>query len=165
MRPVGTKAELEQRRRLAVALYDTGMTVRDVAEEVGCAPGSVSRWMLMRAAGGDAALDPIPNAGSKPRLGELQQRQLCALLSLGARTNGFATDLWTLSRVRAVIAKEFGVEYSISNVHVLLGKLGFSNQAAAKRSREQDPEAVREFREKTWPALKKKPRAKVARSR
>jgi transposase len=67
--------------------------------------------------------------------------------------------------VRAVIAKEFRVEYSISNVHVLLGKLGFSNQAATKRSREQDPEAVREFRDETWPALKKKPRAKAARSR
>jgi transposase len=120
------------------------MTVRDVAEWVGCAPGSVSRWTAVRRTGGDAALNPILNAVSTPRLGELQQRQLCALLALGARAHGFATGLWTLSRVRTVIATEFGIEYSFSNLHVLLGKLGFSNQAATKRSREQDPGAVRE---------------------
>ena len=43
MRPVGTKAELEQRRRLAVALHDTGMTVREVAEEVGIVVSDLPR--------------------------------------------------------------------------------------------------------------------------
>ena len=165
MRPVGSKAELERRRRLGVALHGRGLSIREVAKELGCAPGSVARWTKMFEEGGDEALDPIPNAGGTSRMTEEQRLMICALLRLGARVNGFPTELWTLRRVRELIERETGIHYSISNVHLLMHAFGFSPQVAVRRAREQDVEAVEEFRKKEWPRVKKKPGAKGARSR
>lgn len=140
-----------------MALHQHGLSIREVAEQIGCAPGSVSRWTKMFLEGGHAALDPIPNAGSKARLGEVDLAKLRALLHLGPRASGFATDLWTLRRVRAVIAAELGITYSVSNVHCLLRRMDFSPQKAVRRAREQDVAEVERFRRKEWPRIKKKP--------
>lgn len=59
MRPHGSPAELEARRR-AVALLDKGLGVRAVARQIGCSPISVSRWQVMREAGGPEALRAKP---------------------------------------------------------------------------------------------------------
>lgn len=145
-----------------MALHRRGLSIREVAEQLGCAPGSVSRWTKMFLEGGDSALDPIPNAGGKARLGEVELAMLRALLNLGARMNGFETDLWTLRRVRAVIAAEFSVTYSTSNVHGLLRRMGYSPQKAVRRARERDVAEVERFRREEWPRVKKKPAARAA---
>jgi transposase len=75
--------------------------------------------------------------------------KLSALLRLGARMNGFATDLWTLRRVCDVIEREFRIRYSIPNVHNIVRDLGFSPPKAVRRGREQDEAAVAEFRAAT----------------
>lgn len=165
MRPKGSKAELERRRRLGVALHRGGRSIRDVASELGCAPSSVARWTKMFESGGDDALTPLPNAGGTSRMTERQRVKLGALLLLGARMNGFPTEMWTLRRVRELIRREFGFEYSISNVHLVMHAIGFSSQKAVRRAREQDADAVAEFRAKEWPHIKKKPVAKAERSR
>jgi len=165
MRPIGSKKELEQRRRLGVALHRTGLTIREVAKQLGCAPGSVARWTKLFIDGGDAGLNPIPNAGSKSRLTEAQRARLAVLIRDGAQANGFATELWTLRRVRELIEREFGVQYSITNTHLILHRLGFSPQKAIRRAREQDAEAVAYFRTTTWREVKKKRVAKDERSR
>jgi transposase len=165
MRPTGSKAELERRRRLGVALHRRGLSIREVARELDCAPGSVARWTKMFNEGGDEGLDPIPNAGGTSRMTDMDRVKLVVLLRLGARMNGFSTDLWTLRRMRDVIEREFKIRYSISNVHNIVRELGFSPQQAIRRAREQDETAVAEFRDTTWAEIKKKPGGKVGRSR
>jgi transposase len=78
--------------------------------------------------GGDGGLDPIPNAGGTSRMTDADRLKLSVLLRVGARMNGFATDLWALRRVRDVIEREFRIRYSISNVHNIVRGLGFSPQ-------------------------------------
>ena len=98
--------------------------------------------------GGDEALDPIPNSGGTSRMTEKQRLMICALLRLGARVNGFPTELWTLRRVRELIERETGIHYSISNVHLLMHAFGFSPQVAARRARaayQQAREKERDF--------------------
>jgi transposase len=165
MRPTGSKVELERRRRLGVALHRSGQSIREVARQLKCAPGSVARWTKMFNEGGDGGLDPIPGAGGTSRMSDRDRVKLNALLRLGARLNGFSTELWTLRRVRDLVEREFGIRYSISNVHLIVHDIGFSSQKAVRRAREQDETAVADFRSKTWPAIKKKPAAKGARSR
>lgn len=166
MRPAGTKVELERRRRLGLALHLKGMTIREVAATVGCAPGSVARWAKMAREGGDNALDPIPGPGGKSRMTDADRERLRAILLRGAKAAGFATEMWSLRRVRDVIRREIGVSYSAdSTVHAILHGLGFSPQLAVRRAREQRPEEVAHFRAVTWPALKKKPSVRGARSR
>jgi len=114
---------------------------------------------------GDDGLDPIPGAGGTSRMSDEDRIKLSVFLRLGARMNGFPTELWTLRRVREVIERELGIRYSISNVHLIVHDIGFSSQKSVRRAREQDEAAVAEFRSKIWPAVKKKPAAKGVRSR
>jgi transposase len=117
----------------------------------------VARWTKMFESGGDDALTPIPNAGGTSRMTARQRVKLGALLLLGARMNGFPTEMWTLRRVRELVEREFGIKYSISNVHLLMHGIGFSSQKAVRRAREQNADAVAEFRAKEWPRIKKSP--------
>jgi transposase len=133
------------------------MSVRTVAERVGCVPSSVVRWTQALEEHGERGLDSKPQAGSKPRLTVAQRRQLCRYLLKGPRAFGWRTELWTLSRVAKLISDKFGVSYHISHVHRLLCGLGYSAQKPARLARERDDQAVDDFRKKRWPAIKKSP--------
>jgi transposase len=56
MRPKGSGAQLEARRRRAAALLHKGMGVREVARKVNSSPSSVSRWKEAVEEGGSQAL-------------------------------------------------------------------------------------------------------------
>jgi len=60
-------------------------------------------------------------------------------------------------RVGALIKRQFGIEYSDVHVWRLLGSMGFSSQKPERRAIERDEDAVRDWKRKTLPALKKKP--------
>ena len=77
---------------------------------------------------------------------------------------GFPNELWTLSRVREVIRREFGVSYHVSHVHRLVCWMGLSCQRPGHVAREQDEEEVRRFRLVRWPAIKKKHASRAGRS-
>jgi transposase len=48
-----------------------------------------------------------------------------------------------------------GVRFGQTNVWRILGVLGFSAQKPEKRAIERNEDAVRTWKRKTWPALKK----------
>ena len=143
MRPTGSKAELERRRRLGVALHRRGLSIREVARELGCAPGSVARWTKMFNEGGDDGLDPIPNAGGTSRMSDADRVKLVVLLRLGALMNGFSTNVWTLRRMRDVIEREFKIRYSISNVHNIVREVTHQRHRDASPHRPSQPVARR----------------------
>ena len=58
MRPKGTAAELEARRRRAVQLLDEGWRVQDVAAAVGASRKSVYLWKQAAGSRGGAAAAP-----------------------------------------------------------------------------------------------------------
>src|SRR5512139_1640861 len=99
MRPYGSPAELEARRRWAVALLDRGLGVREVARQIGCSPASVSRWQAEVRSRGPDGLRAKPAPGRPPRITPRQRAKLLKLLLKGATAHGFSTDLWTLPRV------------------------------------------------------------------
>ena len=165
MRPKGSKKDLETRRRTAVRLRKSGMTIREVADEVGCAPGSVSRWEMMFDERGATGLDAIPNSGGVSRLEPRDKALLEKILIEGPRKHGHADGVWTLKRVRDLIAKRFRVRYHISHVHRLMYEMGFSPQKPLVRALERNEAAIADFRNREWKKVKKTPRNKGVRSR
>jgi transposase len=161
-----SKQDLEVRRRTAVNLVLIGkFTHRQAADAVGAVPSSISVWVNEYLAGGSDALKPKPDSKVRPsRLGEEQRDRLAQIIVDDATTQGFATPLWTLSRIQAVVEREFDVSFSIGHLHRIVRDLGFSSQKPEHRAREQDPVRVEEFREKTWPELGKARRRRAARS-
>lgn len=156
MRPKGSPAELEARRRRAVALLEDGLGVREVARQIGCSPTSVSRWQAEVRAGGADALRPKPTPGRPPRITPRQRAKLLKSLLRGARAHGFSTDLWTLPRVAEVIARTFGVRYHPAHVWKILRGEGWSCQKPERRARERDEAAIERWRTERWPHIKKR---------
>jgi transposase len=83
------------------------------------------------------------------------------LLKEGALAAGFPTELWTLPRIGQLIEAKFTVKMVDSSVWRLLGRLGWSVQRPAGQARERDERAVRTWKAKRWPELKKSLRDKA----
>jgi transposase len=157
MRPKGSPADLEARRRRAVALLDRGLGVREVARQIGCSPMSVSRWQAEVRTRGPDALRPKPTPGRPPRITPRQRTKLLKSLLKGARAHGFSTDLWTLRRVATVIARTFGVQYHPAHVWKILRGEGWSCQKPERQAKERDEAAIQRWRAERWPHIKKRP--------
>jgi transposase len=148
MRPKGTADQLEARRRQALALLEAGWLMKDVAEALSVSRQSLWTWQQEGVA---AKPQHVPQC----RLSEKQRAKLVKLLRAGPRKAGFDSDLWTTRRVAELIEREFGVAYHSTHAGRLMHQLGFSCQKPQRRSREQDPQAVKNWRERQWPRIKK----------
>ena len=158
MRPKGSAAVLEARRRRGLRLLDQGRSLNEVARLLDCAPSSVMRWRDAHDAGGEEALRVRFSPGRPPKLGARDRRRLVKLLQRGARAHGYATDLWTTERVARLIFREFRVRYHRAHVGRVLHSLGWSVQKPERRALERDEESIARWKQETWPRIKKKPR-------
>lgn len=157
MRPSGSPQELEHRRERAIALLEDGRPPVEVARMVGVDRRSVRRWKSAVRTHGRDAIRARPTPGRPPKLDEKDAERLRALLLKGARAAGYSTDLWTCPRVAQVIEARFGVNYHVDHVGRLLHSLGFSPQKPTKRALERNEDGIRQWVEKDWPRIKKRP--------
>jgi transposase len=164
--PAGVKRDfdaLERRRFRAFGLLRKGISEAEVAREVGVHRQSVNRWAKQIEEQGRAGLKQAGRAGRKPRLGQRDLRRLEEKLKRGAEALGYETNLWTLERVAALIEGDFGVKYHAGHVGWLLKKLGWSCQRPTGRAVERDEGAIKRWKKRHWPELKKKPSTRGAR--
>src|SRR5512134_1892736 len=159
MRPPGSAGVLERRRRRAVALLREGVQPVEVARQLGVDRRSIRRWRASYEKGGTPALAARPTPGRPSKLDDQDRVQIEEVLLRGAQACGFPTDLWTCPRVAQVIRAELGVRYHVDHVGRLLRSMGWSPQKPERRARERDEKAIRTWVRRTWPKLKKKPRA------
>ena len=156
---------MEQRRFRALSLLERGLSQAEVARRTRVSRQSVLRWNQQRLEGGKDALRAAGRAGRKPRLQPHQEQQLLRLLVAGPEAAGFPTPLWTLERVAKLIRREFGFAcHATTAMRVLRDRLGWSCQKPVGRALERDEQAIATWKRQTWPALKKKPGRKTARS-
>jgi len=157
-------AALERRRFEALDLLKQGLNQSEVARRVKVCSQTVSRWAKTSAAGGRQTLKAAGRAGRKPLLDRKQLDRLVALLLAGPEELGYETPLWTCERVSHLIEQEFGVCYHAGHVWKLMRQLNWSPKRPAGRALERNEEAIAEWKRKTWPAIKKNPKKKAARS-
>jgi transposase len=154
----------EARRLQAWHLKQRGWPQRQSAEALGVSEGAVSQWMARARALGPAARRRRPPPGAPRRLSPGQLTRLPALLHRGPAAYGFRGELWTRTRVAAIIRLEFGVSYHPRHVGRLLDSLRWSPQKPARRARQRDEAAIAQWRDETWPAIKKGRRLNSTRS-
>jgi transposase len=155
---------LEHRRFEGLKLLRQGFNQSEVARRVKVCSQTVSRWDKAVSEEGERALQAAGRAGRKPLLDQTQRQRLVARLLEGPEKLGYETPLWTCERVAHLIDQEFGVRYHAGHVWKLLRQLTWSPQRPAGRALERNEEAIREWKRKTWPAIKNKPKKKAARS-
>ena len=146
---------LERRRLRGARLLAAGESQAAVARQVGVSRQTVMRWDRAREQGGIEALRRTGKFGRPERLSFEQRSELVQILKTGALAAGFATELWTVPRIRELIEERFGVAMVSTSVWRLLGRLGWSVQRPAGQARERDERAIRTWKQKRWPELKK----------
>jgi transposase len=164
--PAGVKRDfeaLEKRRFEAFRLLKKGLSEAEVARQVGAHRQSVNRWAQQIEEHGREGLKKAGRAGRRSRLGLGDLKKLEDRLKQGPQAIGYETNLWTLARVAKVIERDFGVKYHPGHVGWLLGKLGWSCQRPTGRAIERDEQAIKRWKKRDWPKLKKKPSKKDVR--
>jgi transposase len=147
--------KLEARRRRGMRMLARGESQVEVARSCEVSRQTAMTWARMLAENPQAWRNrPLGRPGA---LDDKQRSRLRKLLLQGAMANGFATELWTLSRVAALIEREFGQAFSLSHVWQVLRDMGFSSQRPAGRAVQRDEQAILDWKRKRWPALKKTP--------
>ena len=145
--------EWERRRRRGARLLEAGTKQAEVARRVGVTRTSVSRWEKLRQEGGEEALKRPKRFGRPRRLSDVQCEELIEQLKAGALAAGFATELWTLPRMRTLIEQRFSVQLTEPSVWRLLRSLGWSVQRPTGQARNE--KAIRTWKARRWPELKK----------
>jgi transposase len=147
---------LERQRLKAGRLSLKGYSQAQVARRVGVTRASVSGWNRRLEEGGLDALRSLGARGRPASLDEHDRQRLKQLLLQGPMAQGFATDVWTVPRVRKLVIKEFEVKLSESQVWRVLKAMNFSPQRPARQARQQDEATVRHWKRQVWPRLKKR---------
>lgn len=153
--------ESTKKRLRAGRMLLAGKRPAEVALEVGVARQTVYTWKGLLDEGGIDALRAVPSRGRPAKLDASQLDGVRRAVLQSPTEHGFGTELWTLKRVGTVIEREYGVKFGTTQLWRILGSLGFSVQKPEKRALERNEDAVRQWKRRTWPALKKKPSEKA----
>jgi transposase len=156
------RSELAARRIEGGKLLRRGVRPAEVARRLAVSRTSVMRWQRTLAADGRRGLQGAARTGRPPLLNANDEKRLISALKAGALAQGYSSDLWTLGRVGELIETLTGQRYCESGVWRLLKRLGFSSQRPTGRAMQRDEAAVRWWKTKRWPALKKRLPEKAA---
>jgi len=152
MRPKGTAAELERRRRRAVQLLGQGEAPGAVARILGVRPSSLHRWRRMACRPEGLAAKPV--SGARRRLSDPQLAELEHLLRQGATAHGFPNELWTSARVAQLIHRHFGVQFHPDYVRRMLRRrLDWTSHKPQVRPRQRNDKEVERWKADEFPRI------------
>lgn len=161
MRNLGSPAELEHRRRLAVQRVLDGFSSDEVADFLGVAARSVRRWMVVFRRQGWSGLAAESPCGRPRKLTRMQEKIVLRWLFDSATDFGFATELWSAARIAALIRQEWGIVLNARYLPRWLKVRGLSCQKPERVPRERNDEAVAAWVADDWQRIKKKRVASV----
>src|SRR3954452_21686553 len=147
-------------RLRALHARQLGYAVVDIAAILGVREETVSRWCSRYDHGGRQALpgDRTGRPIGSGRLidGEQEQGIRQAIETKSPQGLEIPSALWTRQAVRELIRKRVGIRLPIRTVGEYLRRWGYTPQKPVRKAYKQDPEAVAEWLEKTYPAIEKR---------
>jgi transposase len=151
---------LEALRIRAVRACELGFTEADVAELLGVARETVCRWWSAYARNGLGSLPRDRTGrpmGTGRTLSDQQAQQIRKQLEAHSPEDlGIPAPLWTRPAVRQLIQQELGIAMPVRTVGSYLRRWGYTAKRPRRRSRKQDPEEIRQWIEKTYPAIEQR---------
>jgi transposase len=162
MRSIGSPAELERRRLLAVQRALEGYSTEEVAEFLGVDPRSVRRWLADFHQYGAEGLAARPVPGRPTKLTITQEKIVCRWLGDKPTDHGFPTDLWTASRLDQLIDQEWGISLHPHYLSAWLRRRGFTPQLPRRVPRDRDDGKIARWLVEDWPRIKRKARRRGA---
>jgi transposase len=151
---------LDALRLRAIHARELGYAVVDIAAVLGVRQETVSRWSSRYDEGGREAL-PGDRTGRPIGSGRLlnsgqEQRIRQAIETKSPQELEVASALWTRQAVRELIREQVGIRLPIRTVGEYLRRWGYTPQKPVRKAYTQDPKAVAEWLEKTYPKIEKR---------
>ncbi len=150
------RKEREKRRFKAGKLFEKGKTQTQVARKLDVSCEAARQWHSVWKKHGQAGLKSKGKPGPKPKLTEGKLKKVEQALFKGPKAFGYATEIWTLRRIKAVMQKVVNVNHHESYVWKILTNMGWSSQKPIARPIQRNEKAIVAWKRRTWPAIKKK---------
>lgn len=144
---------LETYRFAAIKLNKSGVTVNTIANSFNVTTRAVYSWLKKYKTRGAKSLRSSKASGPAANLSAEQLSILCKLIRKPATKLGYSTDLWSGPRIRHLIKNEFGIEYHFKHMPRLLKWLGLELKFPERRALEQDPKAIKKWKQKRLPEI------------
>ena len=151
---------LQAFRLRALHAIEQGYTEATVADILGIARETVSRWWRAYAEQGPDALPGERSGrpvGSGRTLNDGQEARLRVLINEHSPQElGIAAPLWTRGAVAALIRQEFGIDMPDRTVGLYLKRWGYTTKVPRRHAKDQDPDEVRRWLGQTYPAIRER---------
>lgn len=154
--------QLEVLRKTAIKLHREGVAVSNIARSMGVNVDAVYKWIRKASQYGLGSLKSTKALGPSPKLTKDQHIELIKILKSPATKHGYATDLWTGTKVRHLLKHKFGIKYHEKHIPRLLRRLGLVLKFPERRALEQDEKKVRCWKKHKLPLIIAKARKKGA---
>lgn len=150
-------------RQQAIRLRQQGKQFVDIASYLGVHRNTVSDWWQQYQQLGEVALNQQQRGrkvGVGRSLSQAQETHIQELMQAHFPDElGIDSALWTRRAVQELIESACEVEMPIRTVGLYLWRWGYSPQKPLKRAYEQDPKAVEEWLEYTYPLIEQRAKA------
>ena len=147
--------EREKVRLKAGKLFKKGISQAEVARRFKVTPAAVNYWYKAWKEKGMRGLKSKGPTGFASELTKEERLLFKRAILKGPLEHGYETDLWTLPKLSAVLRKVAGFRCSDVWTWHIVRNLGFTPQKPQVQARERDEKAIKEWKTKTLPGLKK----------
>jgi transposase len=148
---------LEEFRIRAIQRVQAGESPETVIKTLGFSRACIYNWLARYRAGGWYALKTGSRTGRPKKLGGKQIAWIYkTVVDKDPLQMKFNFALWTRSMVSIMIKRKYGIKLSESSVGRLLRQLGLSCQKPLYRAYQQNPDIVKQWKDKVFPEIKKR---------
>jgi transposase len=131
-------------RYRSVLLALEGQSAEAIMETLDRSRNFVQRWVYAYRDGGIDAVYPKRQTGRPRKLTELEEVTLREYILAGPKPQDAVCSLRG-EDARRIINEQFGVQYSLPGVYVLLHRLGLSYLVPRPKHKKNDPEKMRQW--------------------
>lgn len=153
--PALSREQREKRRLRAATLFKKGWSHADIARKLGISNAAVTQWRTAYSQGGAQALKSKGHSGFSSRLTAKKKKKFKQAILTGPLAYGYETNLWTLSRLAAVMKKVTGIQFGPVWTWNIVRNLGFTPQKPKLKAIQRDEAAIAGWKAAKLPALKK----------
>jgi transposase len=150
-----SRQEKEKRRLKAGKLFENGLTRAEVSRKLKVTEVAACDWYKTWNKQGLEGLKSKGHPGFGSQLSDEDRGKIRKAILKGARANGFTNDLWTLARIAQTIKKLTGHSFGHTWIWQIVLSLGFTCQKPQTKNKERNEKAIKGWRLKTFPKLKK----------
>lgn len=149
------RAILERRRKRAGRLFAEGKNQASVARRLNVTRAAVCQWHAAWEKDTTKGLISKGHPGFPSKLTPDKKKELKALILKGPRAAGYATDFWTVDRIRDLARKKLRIVLGYTRIWSTIIQLGFSCQKPETRAKNRNERAIADWTLKQFPRLKK----------